>query len=253
MIFETHVHFDDKRFDDDRDEVIKESFTKGITKIVNIGADMKSSKNSVMLSNKYEYVYSTVGVHPHDVKNMTTEDLVQMKKWAKNEKVVAIGEIGLDYYYEYSDKETQRKWFIEQLKLAKELDMPVVIHSRDADNECYEIITKYRPRNAVIHCFSGSKELALKYVEMGYYIGVGGVVTFKNARKLVEVVKSIPLEKILLETDAPYLTPEPHRGERNSSIYLEYVAKKIANLKETSLENVENTTFDNAMSFYGLK
>ncbi len=253
MIFETHVHFDDKRFNDDRDEVIKESFAKGITKIVNIGADMKSSENSVRLANKYDFVYAAVGVHPHDVKNMKNEDLLKLKEYVKNEKVVAIGEIGLDYYYEYSDKETQRKWFIEQLKLAKELDMPVVIHARDADNECYEIITKYRPKSAVIHCFSGSKELAMKYVDMGYYIGVGGVVTFKNAKKLIEVVKAVPLEKILLETDAPYLTPEPHRGDRNSSIYLEYVAKKIANLKEISVEKVENTTFESAMSFYGLK
>ncbi len=253
MIFETHAHFDDKRYNEDRDEVIMECFNNDITKIVNIGADMRSSKNSVALAKKYEFVYATVGVHPHDVKNMTEKDLEQLRQWSKEEKVVAIGEIGLDYYYEYSDKASQRKWFIEQLKLANELDLPVVIHSRDADNECYEIIKEYRPKAAVIHCFAGSKELAKQYIDMGYYIGVGGVITFKNAKKLVEVVKAIPLDKILIETDAPYLTPEPHRGARNTSIYLKYVTEKVANLKEISVENVENTTFDNAMSFYRLK
>ncbi len=253
MIFETHAHFDDKRYNDDRHEALMECFNNDITKIVNIGADMKSSKKSVEMANQYEFVYASVGVHPHDVKNMQQKDLEQLKTWSKQEKVVAIGEIGLDYYYEYSDKETQRKWFIEQLKLANELDLPVVIHSRDADNECYEIIKEYRPKSAVIHCFSGSRELAQKYVDMGYYIGVGGVITFKNAKRLVEVVKSIPLEKILIETDAPYLTPEPHRGQRNTSVFLKYVTEKVANLKEISVENVENTTFENAMTFYRLK
>lgn len=253
MIFETHAHYDDKRYNNDRNEILQNCYKNGITKIVNIGADMKSSKNSVELSQKYDFVYATVGVHPHDVKNMSQNDIDTLKKMSKNDKVVAIGEIGLDYYYEYSDKETQRKWFIEQLKLANELDMPVVIHSRDADNECYEIIKKYCKTKAVIHCFSGSKELALKYIELGYYIGVGGVVTFKNARRMVEVVEKIPLESVLLETDAPYLTPEPHRGERNISNYLTFVAEKVANIKNISIENVENATFNNALSFYNLK
>ncbi len=212
-------------------------YNDGITKIVNVGADMESSKKSVEIANKYNFVYATVGVHPHDVKNMSENDLKVLEDLTKEEKVLAIGEIGLDYYYEYSDKQTQRKWFVKQLELAKKLDLPVVIHSRDADNECYEIVKEYRPKSAVIHCFSGSKELALKYVEMGYYIGIGGVVTFNNARKLVEVAKNIPLEKILVETDAPYLTPVPHRGERNISNYLKFVTRKIAEVKEVSVEN----------------
>ncbi len=253
MIFESHAHYDDKRYKNDREKVLRNCYENDITKIVNIGADMKSSLKSVELSKEFDFVYATVGVHPHDVKNMTEDDLKTLKKLANEEKVVAIGEIGLDYYYEYSDRESQKKWFIEQLKLAIELNMPVVIHSRDADQECFDIMKEYKPKKAVIHCFSGSKELALEYVKLGYYIGIGGVITFKNAKKLVEVVKAIPLEKILLETDAPYLTPEPHRGERNISNYLKYVAEKVANLKEISVKNVEDTTFSSTMSFYNLK
>ncbi len=253
MIFESHAHYDDKRYKNDVDKVLKNCYEEGITKIVNIGADINTSINSVKLAKKYDFVYATVGVHPHDVQDMTNEDIEILRELSNEEKVLAIGEIGLDYYYEHSDKPSQRKWFKEQLKLANELDMPVIIHSRDADNECYEIVKEFCPKKAVIHCFSGSKELAMKYIELGCYIGVGGVVTFKNAKKLIEVVKAIPLDRILLETDAPYLTPEPYRGERNVSTYLKIVAEKVANLKEISIENVENTTFDNAMSFYGLK
>ncbi len=253
MIFESHAHYDDKRYKRDRDEVLKECFDEGITKIVNIGADINTSIASVKLAKQYDFVYATVGVHPHDVQNMTNEDIEILKELSQEEKVLAIGEIGLDYYYEHSDRESQRKWFIEQLKLANELDLPVVIHSRDADQECYEIVKKYCPKKAVIHCFSGSKELALQYIELGCYIGVGGVITFRNAKKLIEVVKAIPLEKILLETDAPYLTPEPFRGDRNVSTYLKIVAEKVANIKEISVENVESTTFCNAMSFYDVK
>lgn len=253
MYFESHVHLDDKRYNEDRDAEIKQNFKNGVTKVVNVGADMKSSDYSIKLSEKYDFIYATVGVHPHDVKNMTDNDLNMLKEMSKNQKVVGIGEIGLDYFYEYSNKKDQKKWFIEQLKLAMELDLPVVIHSRDADNECYEIIKKYCPKKAVIHCFSGSSELAKQYVDLGYYIGVGGVVTFKNARKLVEVVRNIPLESILIETDGPYLTPEPHRGERNSSSYLKYVAEKIANIKEIPVEKVQETTYLNGLSFYGIK
>lgn len=253
MLFETHVHFDDKRYNEDRNEEILRCYENNVTKIVNIGADLQSSRNSVELSKKYDFVYASVGVHPHDVKDMTEQDLEEIKQLSKNEKVVAIGEIGLDYFYEYSDKESQRKWFIRQLELAKELDLPVVIHSRDADNECYEIIKNNCFTPAVIHCFSGSLDLARKYVDLGHMIGVGGVVTFKNAKKLVEVVKNIPLDKILLETDAPYLTPEPFRGQRNSSNYLKYVAEKVADIKEILPKEVEETTYLNALSFYGIK
>lgn len=253
MLFETHVHFDDKRYNEDRNEEILRCYENNVTKIVNIGADLQSSRNSVELSKKYDFVYASVGVHPHDVKDMTQQDLEEIKQLSKNKKVVAIGEIGLDYFYEYSDKESQRKWFIKQLELAKELELPVVIHSRDADNECYEIIKNNCFTPAVIHCFSGSLELARKYVELGHMIGVGGVVTFKNSKKLVEVVKGIPLDKILLETDAPYLTPEPFRGQRNSSNYLKYVAEKVADIKEILPKEVEETTYLNALSFYGIK
>ncbi len=254
MIFESHAHYDSSKFKDDSDEIITNCYKNNVTKIVNIGADMKSSKTSVDLANKYDFVYAAVGVHPHDVKSMTEDDIETLKQYVLNEeKVVAIGEIGLDYYYDYSDRESQRKWFERQLELANELDMPVVIHSRDADQECYEIIKKYKPKKAVIHCFSGSKELAKLYVDMGYYIGVGGVVTFKNSRKLVEVVENIPLESILLETDAPYLSPEPNRGQRNDSTNIKYISRTIAKIKGISPDTVENVTFCNAMSLYNLK
>lgn len=253
MIFETHVHLDDKRYKDDIEEVIKNSRSAGVSKMVNISADMKSARNSVMLTKKYDDIYATVGVHPHDVKDMTYDSLEELKELCKNDKVVAIGEIGLDYYYEYSDKESQKKWFIEQLKLANELNLPVVIHSRDADLECYEIIKNNCPQKAVIHCFSGSKELAKQYIDMGFYIGIGGVITFKNARKLVEVVQNIPLERILLETDAPYLTPEPFRGQRNSPEFLPFIVNKVSDIKNILPKEVEETTYLNALSFYNIK
>ncbi len=254
MIFESHAHYDNSKFDEDRDEIITKCYKDNVTKIVNIAADMPSCKTSIELAKKYDYVYATVGVHPHDVQEMTDRDIDTLRNYVLNEdKVVAIGEIGLDYYYDYSDRPSQRKWFEKQLELANELDIPVVIHSRDADQECYEIIKKYRPKKAVIHCFSGSKELAKLYVDMGYYIGVGGVVTFKNSRKLVEVVQNIPLESILLETDAPYLSPEPNRGKRNDSTNIKFISRNIAKIKGVSPDTVENVTFCNAMSLYNLK
>lgn len=250
MYFESHAHYDDRRFDDDREAVIAEIKEKGVSTVINIGADMKSSKNSVLLADKYDFFYAAVGVHPHSAKNMKDKDLDTLIKLAKNKKVVAIGEIGLDFHYDNSPRDIQKEYFIKQLDVAKQLDLPVVIHSREADQACYDVLRESGVNKGVIHCFSGSKELALMYVKLGFYLGIGGVVTYKNAVKTVEVVQAVRLENILIETDCPYLSPVPNRGERNDSKNLFFVVKKIAEIKQTSEENVLNVTKENGNKLF---
>ncbi len=253
MIFESHAHLDDKRFDEDRDLVINSLKEYNIDKVINIGADMRSSKNTYDLTTKYDFIYGAVGIHPHAAKEVKEDDMEILKEYTKNPKIVAIGEIGLDFYYDYSDRDAQRFWFKRQLQLANELEKPVIIHSRDASEECYEIVTKSKISKGVVHCFSGSVEMAKKYINLGLLIGIGGVITFKNAKKLLEVVDSIPIESILLETDCPYLSPEPYRGKRNSPIYLPAIVKKVSEIKQISVEEVEKITYCNTMSLFGLK
>lgn len=253
MYFDSHAHYDDKRFDNDRHELLLSLKENGVDYVVNIGADMKSSKESINLANKYDFIYATVGVHPHDVKNMTEKDLDILEEYTKEKKVVALGEIGLDYYYNHSEKDEQRFWFGRQLELANKVGLPVIIHSRDADEECYEIIKKSNINNGVIHCFSGSKEMAKKYIDLGFKIGIGGVVTFKNARKIIETVENIGVSHILIETDCPYLAPEPYRGQRNSSIYLKEICQKIGEIKKINHDEVAYVTSKNALSFYKIK
>lgn len=252
-LFDSHVHLDDKRYDKDRDELIASLPEQGIEFAVNIGADIKSSKASIDLAEKYEFLYATVGVHPHDVKAMKDADIDTLRELSKHPKVLAIGEIGLDYYYDNSPRELQKKWFIEQIKLANECDLPIVIHSRDAVQDTYDMIKEYNSGSKVlIHCFSQSLEMAKKYVKDGAYLALGGALTFKNARSLLDVARQIPLEYLLIETDCPYLTPEPYRGKRNDPSKVYYVAQKIAELKGLSLEEVVETTNFNARKFYGL-
>lgn len=246
MIFDTHAHYDDSRFDEDRHTLIEEMHSNGICNIINIGANIESSKKSIELAEKYDFIYAAVGVHPHDVGSMIDKDIEILKDYAKCTKVVAIGEIGLDYYYDLSPRENQKYWFEKQLDLAYSLDLPVVIHSRDATQDTFDIIKNSPVRKGVIHAFSGSLDYALKYIDLGFYIGVGGVLTFKNGRKLVEVVENIDLEHILLETDAPYLSPVPLRGTRNNSQNLKYVVDKISELKQISPEIVVEKTRENA-------
>ncbi len=258
MIFETHAHYDDDRFDEDREELLGSMTEAGVGTIVNIGASMDSSKTSLELAKKYDSVYAAIGVHPSDIDCLDEDAMNWLREHAKDDKVVAIGEIGLDYYWDKEEdvQQAQREWFRRQLELAATVDLPVVIHSRDAAEHTMTILKEYQEKHpditspGVIHCYSYSKEIAQEYVKMGYYIGVGGVVTFKNAKKLVETVKEIPLEKIVLETDCPYMAPEPHRGERNSSIYLKHVANKIAELKGVSYEKVISVTESNAKRLY---
>ena len=254
MIFDTHAHYDDEAFEEDRENLLSMMQENGISGIVNVGADMESSAASIRLAGQHNFMYAAVGVHPSDTKNMTEEDLMQIKEWTKEERVVAIGEIGLDYYWPEPDHETQRKWFLKQLELAQETGMPVIIHSREAAQETFETMKRFagKLQGGVIHCYSYSPEQAKEYVKMGYYIGVGGVVTFKNAKKLKETVEVCPLEKLVLETDCPYLAPVPHRGQRNSSLYLPLVVAEIARLKDVSDEEVIRVTHRNAMELYHL-
>lgn len=252
MIFESHAHYDDPRFDEDRDQLLSQLVSQGITKVINVAANMESSLKSIELARKYDFIYASVGVHPHDVKFMVEDDLETLIGLAAYEKVVAIGEIGLDYYYDNSPREIQRLWFREQLILANQLGLPVIIHSRDAAQETFDILMEEKAHEVggVIHCFSGSKEMAMKYVELGYSIGIGGVITYSNAKNLVEVVKAIPLESILIETDCPYLSPIPMRGKRNDSTNLQYIVDTIANHRGISSEEVMEKTYDNAVKLF---
>lgn len=254
MIFETHAHYDDSRFDEDRELVIDRVHKSGVGPIINVGASIDSTKSTLELAKKYDYVYAAVGVHPSDISDLNEETFGWLKEQCSYEKTVAVGEIGLDYYW---DKEpevqaNQRYWFQRQLELARDERLPVIIHSRDAAEDTMEIMKKAAQWNipGVIHCYSYSKEIALEYVKMGYYIGVGGVVTFKNGKKLKETVAAIPMDKILLETDCPYMAPEPHRGKRNDSSYIPHIIEEIARIKEITPKEVETITRENAMKLF---
>ena len=252
MYFDSHAHYDDESFDEDRDRLLVRMKDKGVGIIVNAAADLTSCRTGIELANKYSHIYCSVGVHPHDVATLKDGDINIIREFAKEKKVVAIGEIGLDYYYDTSPRDVQREWFEKQLSLAKELELPVIIHSREASQETFDIIERSGVRQGVIHCFSGSHELAKEYIKRGFYIGVGGTLTFKNAKKTVKVVEEISIESILIETDAPYLTPVPHRGKRNESSYLEHVVSKIAEIKKITSKEVEDITYANAKKLFGI-
>lgn len=254
MIFETHAHYDDDRFLEDQDEVIESMPEKGIGRIINVGASIESSKTSLDLAKKYDYVYAAVGVHPSDIDGLNEETFSWLKEQTSDDKTVAIGEIGLDYYWDKEPEvqKMQRMWFRRQMELARVVNLPVIIHSRDAAEDTMTLMKEIHAEEipGVIHCYSYSKEMALEFIKMGYYIGVGGVVTFKNAKKLKETVEAIPLERILLETDCPYMAPEPNRGTRNDSSNIPYVIAKIAELKGISEEEVERVTEENARRLF---
>lgn len=254
MIFETHAHYDDEQFDNDRDTLLLSMKEAGIGTIVNVGSSLESSRTSLELAQKYPFMYAACGVHPDHASRLDEESFAQLEQLCRSRKNVAVGEIGLDYYWDESPREVQKEWFIRQLSLARQLSLPVIIHSRDAAADTMEIMKKHASGlGGVIHCFSYSKEMAAEYVRMGFFIGVGGVVTFKNGRKLKEVVRKIPLTSIVLETDCPYLAPVPNRGRRNSSLNLVYVAEEIAQLKGISYEEVVEQTEKNARILYHLE
>lgn len=252
MIFDTHAHYDDEVFDGDRESLLASMPGQGVDYIVNVGASMDSTRKTLSLIKKYPFIYGTVGVHPSETKELTDEKIKQLKTWALEPKVVAIGEIGLDYYWQEPDKAVQKKWFERQLALANEVKLPVVVHSRDAAQDTLEILQSWQKEKTagVIHCFSYTKEMAREYLDMDYYFGIGGVLTFKNAKKLKEAVEYIPMNRILLETDCPYLAPEPYRGKRNQSGYIDFVAQKLSEIKKISKEEILMQTMDNAKTFY---
>lgn len=254
MIFDTHAHYDDERFDEDRDALLASMKEAGIGNIVNIGANMASSQRSLDLAEQYEFMYAAVGVHPSDCAELDDEKIEFLKGMSSFPKCVAIGEIGLDYYWPEPDHELQKKWFKRQIALAREVKLPVIIHSRDAAADTVSILKSENARElgGVVHCFSYSKEIAEECVKMGFYIGIGGVLTFKNGRKMREVVETIPMDRIILETDCPYLAPEPFRGKRNSSLYLPYVVTAMAQIKGISEEEVIKITEENAKKMYRL-
>ena len=253
MIFDTHAHYDDEQFDVDREELLMSMEENGVGTIVNVSATYESCARVTEMVKKYPFMYAAVGVHPDEVGALDEEKLVRMEALLDQKKVVAVGEIGLDYYWDHESHDLQKEWFIRQLELARKHNLPVLIHSREAAADTMEIMKGHaQGLNGVIHCYSYSKEMAKEYVKMGFYIGIGGVVTFKNSRVLKEVVKAIPLEHIVVETDCPYLAPTPHRGKRNSSVYLPLVIEEIAKLKGITAEEVENATYENAQRLYGL-
>lgn len=251
-LFDTHAHYDDEAFDEDREELLAQLPKQGIVRVVNIGASLASCRKTLDLMEKYPYVYGAIGVHPSETAELTEESFAWLTEQCGHEKCVAVGEIGLDYYWDEPEREVQKKWFARQLQLARELPLPVVIHSRDAAKDTVDIMQAERAGEigGVVHCYSYTKELAGTFLDMGFYFGIGGVLTFKNARKLKEAVEYIPLDKIVLETDCPYLAPEPNRGKRNSSLNLPYVAAAIAKLKGITEEEVRKAVWENAMRLY---
>lgn len=252
MIFETHAHYDDKKFDEDREELLSSMPSNGIGTIVNVTAEYNSLEATFELIEKYDFIYGTVGVHPSETEELNEEKTERIKELAKRDKIVAIGEIGLDYYYPEPSHDIQKKWFLKQLEIAKELDMPVIIHSRDAAADTLEILKSDAAKGlrGVIHCYSYSKEMAMEFEKLGYYFGIGGVITFQNAKKLVETVEYLPLEKIVLETDSPYLSPVPNRGKRNSSLNIPLIARRIAEIKNVPYDTVVEITEKNARNLY---
>lgn len=251
MIFDSHAHYDSSKFNEDRDKLLNSMEKNGVGTIVNSGASWKSVTEVVELAEKYPFVYAAVGLHPDEVGAFNEERFEFLKKQCQHEKVVAVGEIGLDYYWDNEPHEVQKKWFVKQLNLARELNLPVIIHSRDSAEDTLTIMKEHgKGLQGVIHCFSYSKELAEEYIKMGFHIGIGGVVTFKNGKKLKEIAASIPLERILLETDCPYLAPEPHRGKRNSSLYIPHIAQEIADLRGITYEEVVEQTELNARKLF---
>lgn len=254
MIFDTHAHYDDKAYESDREKLLSVMAKNEVEKIINVGASFRGAEDSVKLAEKYPFVYAAVGIHPDEVGELNDEKICRLRQLCDYEKTVAIGEIGLDYYWDKENHEMQKKWFVRQMDLAKETELPIIIHSRDAAKDTLDIMKAERADNlsGVIHCYSYSKEQAREYMNMGYYLGIGGVLTFKNAKKLKEVVEYAPLDYLLLETDAPYLAPEPYRGKRNCSLYLTFVAEEIARIKKISYEEVIDVTRENARRLFGV-
>lgn len=251
MIYDTHAHLDFPDYRDDIGEVIKRAEEAGVECIINVGVNVESSVRSVELTKKYNHVYASVGIHPHDASNVSREDWLQIEDLSRQYKIVAIGETGLDYYRNRSKKDDQKRLFRQHIELARKEGLPVIIHNRDASSDCLEIVRPYNGNiEGVIHCFSGSKEVAKEFLELGFYISFAGPVTFPNANVLREVVKSVPVERLLLETDCPFLAPQPKRGTRNEPSYLKYIIPTFAELHKLSVEDIKRITTHNAKRLF---
>lgn len=253
-LFDTHAHLNDEKFNEDRDTLIPALYEGGIERIIDVACDTDELDGALALADKYSFIYAAAGIHPHYASDATNEKLDTIKKaFETNKKLVAYGELGLDYHYDFSPRKTQCDLFYTQLQLAKELDKPVILHIREAFGDCMDILrANKKDLKGVMHCYSGSKEIAFECLDMGLYVAFGGSVTFKNATNLQEVAKSLPLDRLLLETDCPYMTPVPHRGKRNDPSYMHYVAEKIAELKGMDVEEVAEKTFTNSLELFGI-
>ncbi len=253
--FDTHAHYDDEAFDGDREALLERLPLEGIARVVNVGASLASCRRTMELAEKYDYIHMALGVHPSECKEMDEASMAWLRKMCGMEKCVAVGEIGLDYYWEEPEPKLQKEWFARQLGLARECRLPVVIHTRDAARDTVDIMRaeKASEIGGVVHCFSYTKETARIFLDMGFYIGIGGVLTFNNARKLKEAAEYIPMDRIVLETDCPYLTPVPNRGKRNSSLNLPYVAAELARIKDMTEEAVRAATWENGLGLYRME
>ncbi|MBQ8841542.1 MAG: TatD family hydrolase [Ruminiclostridium sp.] len=250
-IIDTHAHYDDEAFNADRDELIKNMLNTNVDRIITVGCSLERSRTSIELAERYDRIYASVGIHPDECYDLPDDYIEQLRLMSRHSKVVAIGEIGLDYHYEGYKKDIQIKCFKEQLELAQELNLPVIIHSREATQDTLDILQEYKPKG-VMHCFSGSAETAQKIIDLGMMISFTGVLTFKNAKKAVEACKIIPMDRLMLETDCPYMTPVPHRGERNNSSYTYHTDEKVAEIKNMSVNEVIEICNANAVSFFNL-
>ena len=253
MFFDTHAHYDDEAFSEDREELLNELYAKGVELIIDPGCTLKSSQKVIELAEKYPFVYAAVGIHPEELGDFTEEALGEIEKLAAQPKCAAIGEIGLDYYWDDTRKPEQKELFIRQLELALRFEKPVIVHDREAHGDSFEIVSRYRELRGVFHCYSGSAEMAKELLKMGWYLGFDGPVTYKNARKTLEVLEICPPDRILIETDSPYLSPVPVRGKRNDSSNLAYIAAKIAEVKGMSLEEICRITAENGKRVFNIK
>lgn len=254
LLIDSHAHLDDPKYDEDRLEIITNLESDGIEYVINPGADRPTSEAAFLLANEHDRIFAALGTHPHSADELTDEDIERYRELAKSDRVVAIGEIGLDYYYDNSPRDIQKEAFIKQMELAEELGLPVIIHSREASGDTYDIIESFKDRvYGIMHCFSGSPEMAERYLELGYYISLAGPVTFKNARVPKEVAEIVPMDKLLVETDSPYLSPEPRRGRRNVPKNTLYVAEVIAEIKNMDLDEFVAMTNENTKRVFKLK
>jgi len=253
LYFDTHAHYDDRRFNDDREELLGSMPDAGITLILNSGSSLRSSKFGIKLANKYPFIYASIGVHPHDSKSMTDETVPELEKLLSHPKAVAVGEIGLDFHHDFSPRDIQKKRFREQMELARSVKKPVIIHERESLRDTLDTIRDYRDLTGVFHCFSGSWETAKTILDMGWYLSFTGVITFQNARKSLEVLERMPADRILLETDCPYLAPDPMRGRRNSSLYIPYIADKVAQVRGIETKEAAMLTMENGKRFFGIE